>query len=218
MNASISRFTPVLLAGLAVLATGCSAGSSSTSSTSTTAPRASASNGPTTATSTAATSTAQASPVVASSAPGGTDGAPACTAAQLTLRQLGGGLVSGGMDVYSIYFANTSSTACTLHGYPAVSAVTGPDGSAGQVGAAAAQSAARPDASLLLLPGHSAQATLWFAKAGVFASPQCHHVNVLYLKIVPPGGTTAFYAGIDEQSCAEATLATMTVTTLFPVQ
>jgi hypothetical protein len=202
MNAPTSRFILVLLAGgVAVLATACSAVGRGTA----TAP-AGASSGPV-----PVTSAGHASPT-ASPAPGG----GACTAAHLALRPLGGGLVSGGADVYYIYFTNTGKTACTLRGYPAVAAVTGPDGSASQIGPAATQSAASPATPQLLQPGHTTQATLRFVKTGAFTSSQCHRVPVLFLKIVPPGTTTARYAGIDEQACAGATLPTMTITTVAP--
>ena len=195
MNASISRFTPVLLAGLAVLATACSATGSATSTSTVTA----------TATATATVSPAPAKP----------NGAPLCATTQLTLR-IGGGLVSDGADIYYIYFKNTAAAACTLRGYPGVSAVTGPDDSASQIGSDAKRASTSPVASQLLKPGRSVQATLRFARTGNFVLPQCQHVNVLFLKIFPPGGATAAYAGIDEQVCAETTLPTMTITTVIP--
>jgi Flp pilus assembly protein CpaB len=195
VNASISRFTPVLLAGLAVLATACSATGSATSTSTVTA----------TATATATVSPAPAKP----------NGAPLCATTQLTLR-IGGGLVSDGADIYYIYFKNTAAAACTLRGYPGVSAVTGPDGSASQIGSDAKRASTSPVASQLLKPGRSVQATLRFARTGNFVLPQCQHVNVLFLKIFPPGGATAAYAGIDEQVCAETTLPTMTITTVIP--
>ena len=195
MNASISRFIPVLLAGLAVLATACSAAGSASGT---------------------ATVTATASdPVTVSPAPAKPNGAPLCATAQLTLR-IGGGLVSDGADIYYIYFKNTAAAACTLRGYPGVSAVTGPDDSASQIGSDAKRASTSPVASQLLKPGRSVQATLRFARTGNFVLPQCQHVNVLFLKIFPPGGATAAYAGIDEQVCAETTLPTMTITTVIP--
>ncbi len=195
MNASISRFTAVLLAGLAVLATACSA-TGSVSGTVT------------------ATVTATATDTV-SPAPAKPNGAPLCATAQLTLR-IGGGLVNDGADIYYIYFKNTGATACTLRGYPGISAVTGPDGSASQIGSDAKRTSTSPVATQLLKPGRSVQATLRFARTGNFVLPHCQHVNVVFLKIFPPGGTTAAYAGIEEQVCAETTLPIMTVTTVIP--
>jgi hypothetical protein len=214
VNASISRFSPVLLAGLAVLAAACSA-TGSTSGGSTVTVTAAPHSGGATSGPAPATSPGQASPVPASPAPGKPNGAPRCATTQLTLR-IGGGLVSGGADIYYIYFKNTGGTVCMLRGYPGVSAVTGPGDSASQIGADAKRTATWPMASQLLKPGHSAQATLRFAKAGNFVSPQCHRVNVLFLKIFPPGAATAAYAGIDEQACAQTTLPTMTITTIIP--
>jgi hypothetical protein len=141
--------------------------------------------------------------------------APACTTAQLTLR-IGGGLVSGGTDTYFIYFTNASGKACALRGYPVVTAVTGPDKTAQQVGDGAQPAAAPPASTQVLRPGGKAQATLRFARTGNFAASQCHRVNVLYLSIFPPGQDTAAYAGIDEQTCEQTTLPTMTVTTIGP--
>jgi hypothetical protein len=132
--------------------------------------------------------------------------------------RLGGGLVSGGTDIYYLYFTNTSGTACVLRGYPAVAAVTGPDDTATQIGSGAQPVANSPAAPQLLKPGAKAQATLRFARRGNFASAQCHQVNVLYLKIFPPGENTAAYVGIDEQTCDQTTLPTMTITTILPDQ
>ena len=195
MKASTSRFTPVLLAGLAVLPTACSATGSASGTVTGTA----------TATGTVTVSPAPATP----------NGAPLCATAQLTLR-IGGGLVNDGADIYYIYFKNTGATACTLRGYPGISAVTGPDGSASQIGSDAKRTPTSPVATQLLKPGQSVQATLRFARTGNFVLPQCQHVNVMFLKIFPPGGTTAAYAGIEEQVCAETTLPTMTITTVIP--
>jgi hypothetical protein len=217
MNASMYRFTPILLAGLAVLVAACSAsGAGAGTGTGTATPQGgSASSGPVAATSPTPASPASASPVTAPPATAGTGSAPVCATTQLTLR-IGGGLVSSGADIYFLYFKNTSGTVCTLRGYPGVSAVTGPAGSASQIGAAAERTATSPVATQLLKPGGSAQATLEFARAGNYVSAQCHHVDVLYLKIFPPGDTTATYAGIDEKACAETTLPTMTITTVIP--
>jgi hypothetical protein len=221
MNAPISRFTPVLLAGLAVLVAACSATGTGTG---TAAPRG-ASSGPPQATSPGQASPGQSSPVQASpgqasslpasATPGNPDAAPLCATTQLTLR-IGGGLVSGGADIYYIYFKNTGATACTLRGYPGISAVTGPSDSASQIGSDAKRTATSPVASQLLKPGQSVQATLQFARAGNYVSPQCQHVNVTFLKIFPPGNTTAAYAGLDEQICAETTLPTMTIAAVIP--
>jgi hypothetical protein len=214
MNASISRFAPVLLVSLAVLAAGCSAGGSASPGPTvivTAAPRgSSASSGPAPAASTGASTPS------ASSAPSGSGSAPVCATTQLALR-IGGGLVSDGTDIYYLYFTNTSGTQCTLQGYPGVSLVTEPGNSGTQIGAAAQRTAT--SAPQLLKPGGVAQATLRIAKTGNFLSPQCQHVNALFLKIFPPGDTTAGYAGgIDEQVCAQPSLPTMTITTVVPDQ
>jgi hypothetical protein len=216
VKTSISRFTIFLLGGLATLTTGCSATTTATTATTsatvtvtTTPPASGASSTPASAPSTAISARP------ASSAPSGPGSAPACTTAQLALR-IGGGLVSGGTDIYFIYFTNASGKTCALRGYPVVSAVTGPDNTAQQVGDGAQPVATPPATTQVLQPGAKAQATLRFAHTGNFTAPQCHHVNVLYLSIFPPGQDTAAYAGIDEQTCDQTTLPTMTITTIGP--
>jgi len=209
VKTSVPRFTIFLLGGLAALTAGCSATTSSTVTVTTTAPPGGAGSTPASAPAT----TISAGP--ASSAPSGPASAPACTTAQLTLR-IGGGLVSGGTDTYFIYFTNASGKACALRGYPVVSAVSGPENTAQQVGDGAQPVATPPATTQVLQPGAKAQATLRFAHTGNFTAPQCHHVNVLYLSIFPPGQDTSAYAGIDEQICDQTTLPTMTITTIGP--
>jgi hypothetical protein len=211
VKTSIPRFTVFLLGGLAALTAGCSATSTTSTATVTvtTTPAGGASSTPA---SPPATTT---SVRPASSAPSGPGSAPACTTAQLTLR-VGGGLVSGGTDTYFIYFTNASGKTCALRGYPVVTAVTGPDNTAKQVGDGAQSVAAPPATAQVLQPGAKAQATLRFAHTGNFTAPQCHHVNVLYLSIFPPGQDTAAYVGSDEQICDQTTLPTMTITTIGP--
>jgi hypothetical protein len=214
MNAFISRFTPLLLAGLAVLVAACSAtGSASGGGTVTATPPRSGTGVGASSGSASATSTAQASPAPASAPPG--DAAPTCATTQLSLF-IGGGLVRGGASIYYIYFTNKGGTACTLRGYPGISAVTAPNEGGSQIGSDAKQVATSPIATLLLKPGQVAQATLRFAKTGNYLSPQCQHVHVMFLKIFPPGDTTPFYGGgLYDQVCAETTLPTMTTTTVF---
>lgn len=209
MKTSIPRFTIFLLGGLAALTAGCSATTSATVTVTTAPPAGGASSTP--ASVPATTSSAR----PASSAPNGPGSAPACTTAQLTLRT-GGGLVSGGTDIYFIYFTNASGKTCALRGYPVISAVTGPDNTAQQVGDGAQPVATPPATTQVLRPGAKAQATLRFAHTGNFTAPQCHHVNVLYLSIFPPGQDTSAYVGIDEQICDQTTLPTMTITTIGP--
>lgn len=89
--------------------------------------------------------------------------------------------------------------------------------SASQIGSGAQQATTWPADPQLLAPGRTAQATLRFVRTGNFTSPQCQHVNVLFIRVVPPGNAAAaLAAGVDEQVCAQATLPTMTITTVIP--
>ena len=50
-------------------------------------------------------------------------------------------MVRDGAGIYYIYFKNAGAAACTLTGYPGVSAVTGPSDSASQIGSDAKRTA-----------------------------------------------------------------------------
>lgn len=74
---------------------------------------------------------------------------------------------------YPIVFTNTSSSTCTIYGYPGVAFVTSPGGSV--IGAPASQSGGTAPALVNLKPGHKAHATLAVLNVliGTTASTRC---------------------------------------------
>jgi Protein of unknown function (DUF4232) len=96
-----------------------------------------------------------------------------------------------------VEFTNTSAAACTLTGYPAVSAyVTG----GAQVGNAAALDTSVTARRIVLAPGASAHAAVVdSASAG-----QCRVVAATGLRIVPPGQSVARYVAHAVTACSDS--------------
>lgn len=126
----------------------------------------------------AATASAGASTRSASAA-----SAPRCTTARLEVwlgLGLGGG--TAGSTFYPLEFSNVSHSACTLNGFPGVSAV-GSGG--GQIGSAAGRNN-QHHGTVTLAPGATAHAILRVLDAGAVCSSP---VTATSLKVFPPGAT-----------------------------
>lgn len=126
----------------------------------------------------AATASAGASTRSASAA-----SAPRCTTARLEVwlgLGLGGG--TAGSTFYPLEFSNVSHSACTLNGFPGVSAV-GSGG--GQIGSAAGRNN-QHHGTVTLAPGATAHAILRVLDAGAVCSSP---VMATSLKVFPPGAT-----------------------------
>jgi len=102
-----------------------------------------------------------------------------CDTSRLRIR------ISGGPGMrYAVEFTNVSPSACSLTGYPSVSAY-GPSGA--QVGNAAARATSAVH-RIVLAPGASADARVVTSPASIEAS-LCHEVTADGLHIVLPGQT-----------------------------
>jgi hypothetical protein len=106
---------------------------------------------------------------------------PRCATSRLRIRVNGGGRTLR----YSVEFTNISAAACTLTGYPAVSAY-GAGGA--RVGNAAGRGPSAAAPRVVLAPGASAQAPV-VASAATFRARRCHPVTADGLHVVPPGQT-----------------------------
>jgi Protein of unknown function (DUF4232) len=135
-------------------------------------------------------------------------GPSACATSGLKLK-LGLSQGTAGSIYQVIDFTNTSSSSCTLYGYPGVSFVTGVGGS--QVGSAATRSTASAAKLVTLAPGATANALLQVVDAGNFSPSACDLVNVKWLKIYPPGSFSALYLHYKTQACAKRTKAVRTL-------
>ena len=121
---------------------------------------------------------------------------PKCTAAQVQVwlgLGLGGG--TAGSTYYPLEFSNISHHACTLNGYPGVSAY---ENSGAQVGPAAGRSLAR-HATVTLASGATAHALLRVIDWGALCSTE---VPAAGLKVFAPGLTRSEPVPFSFGACA----------------
>src|SRR5260370_9743731 len=107
---------------------------------------------------------------------------------KLTVGQENG---AAGTVYYPVEFTNTSTSTCTIYGFPGVAFVTKPGGSV--IGAPAARSVAEPGL-ITLGPGATAHATL--AVSDVVIGDNCHHHRgpVRRAQVYPPTQHPPFLA------------------------
>ena len=122
--------------------------------------------------------------------------APRCTVAHLEIwfgLGLGGGTL--GSVYYPLEFSNVGHHACTLNGFPGVSAI----GNAGhQVGPSASRNG-QHHATVTLAPGATAHAILRVEDWGALCS---HEVLAAGLKVFPPGATGSMPVPFSFGACA----------------
>jgi len=118
---------------------------------------------------------------------------------------------AAGTIFYPLGFTNTSSSACTMYGYPGVAFVTAPGGS--QIGAPASRRPPAAPALVTLAPGATAHATL--AVSDVLIGNNCvHKVQVRWVQVYPPDQYSPLFGRLSRQGCADRSLVTMGVTTV----
>ena len=182
------------LAGAAGLLAGCGTATTPAASPSTSA------SATTPATSPSAAATQASSP---SPAPGPSSaGVAACTTSALHVAvPSGSGNAAAGSSYYPIQFSNTSSSPCTLYGYPGVSFVGAVGGS--QIGAPATRNSALAAKLISLSPGQTVHATLQVVDAMNYPSGGCGLVTAHWLKIYPPNQTAPLYVSFTAQTCSK---------------
>lgn len=185
-----------LVAGITVTLAACTAGGSGGVATSS----APAPTPITTPASPAAAPTSSA-PGASASTSAGSTGVPRCATSALTgavdLTASGG---AAGSTFYPLDLTNTSARTCSLEGYPGVSFVTGPAGT--QIGDPARRNPVAAPGIVTLDAGQVAHATLQVAAAGNYDPTQCMPVMAHYLRIYPPGETTALVVPFTTQACS----------------
>jgi Protein of unknown function (DUF4232) len=104
----------------------------------------------------------------------------ACATSGLEAR-LGEGRTASGV-YYALEFTNVSSRACSLYGYPGVSAYAGTH----QIGSAAALDTSVRPRTVMLAPGATAHSVLHVAGTGYFRAADCGQVTAPELRVFPP--------------------------------
>jgi len=145
-------------------------------------------------------------PVVLAGSSGGSGGGgvgatPACTTPELAVRLGTNGSGAAGSIYYPLNFTNKSGHACTLVGYPGVSAV---NGSGGQLGSAAGRDTTTPAKTLTLANGATATATLQIADVGNYPTATCQPTNAAGLRVYVPNQTSPVGITFSFSACAKA--------------
>jgi hypothetical protein len=147
-----------------------------------------------------------------SSGTGGGAGLAACQTATLHIAvdasQAQG---AAGSAYYPLNFTNTSGAACEMYGYPGVSFAAAPTGAGRQIGAPAQRNSAFTKMAVRLAPGQTAHAWLKVAVAGNYPAATCQPVTARWLRIYPPGETSAGYVGHTFNACSSASAALLSV-------
>jgi Protein of unknown function (DUF4232) len=123
---------------------------------------------------------------------------PACAHHQLR-ASLGRGDGAAGHVYWPIVFTNVGATACTLRGYPGVSAVAGEDGH--RVGPPARRELRIVSTVSLRAHGGTASALLAHTDADVPAPSLCRKARVRGFRVYAPGQTLAFYLPKRHTTC-----------------
>jgi len=93
------------------------------------------------------------------------------------------GGAAAGSTYYTLEFTNLSGRACTLHGYPGVSAV---DLRGRRLGSAAGRNPTHRPRTITLAPGASATALLRIADAYNYPAATCQRMNAAGLRVDLP--------------------------------
>jgi len=136
-----------------------------------------------------------------SSGGGGVVATPACTTPDLLVRVGTNGSGAAGSIYYPLNFTNRSGHACTLAGYPGVSAV---NASGTQLGSAAGRDTTTAPKTLTLANGGTATSTLQIAEVGNYPTSTCHPATAAGLRVYPPNQTASIRVTFTFQACAKA--------------
>jgi hypothetical protein len=160
------------------------------------------------------TSSAPATPVPSASSSSGTGSAAAACPTRVLKVTTGAAQGAAGSVYQAIDFTNTSSTPCTLYGYPGVSLAGGSP--ATQIGAAATRSRTASARVVTLAGGATANALLQIAEAGNYPTSTCGPVASSYLKIYPPNQTTPVYLSYKGTGCSKSSVKLLTIGAVQP--
>jgi hypothetical protein len=125
--------------------------------------------------------------------------APACATANLGIWvNISQGSAAAGTVAYPLDFTNTGSRACTLYGYPGVSAT---NANGGQLGRAAARDPIYKARTVTIPAGGAAHAYLFWVEVLNFSPSACKLGTASLLKVYPPNRKSAADTFFSLQVC-----------------
>jgi hypothetical protein len=140
---------------------------------------------------------------------------PRCTAASLgAWIAVDQGNGAAGTIYYPLEFTNLSKHACSMHGYPGVSAI---DRNGHQLGRPAGWGSRVAARTVVLAPGATAHTILQYSDATVTTAPGCDPVFTTFeLRIYPPDQYHATHAAFDLEVCSHSGPVYMRVVPILP--
>jgi Protein of unknown function (DUF4232) len=107
---------------------------------------------------------------------------------------------AAGSTYYELEMSNVSGQACTLYGYPGVSALS----SGNQDGSAAGRTASHPSTLVLLEPGATAHAILQITNVSNFPPSSCQPVTANTVRVYAPGDYYSLSFPFSVAACSAA--------------
>lgn len=125
--------------------------------------------------------------------------APGCSTGNLAVWvDVSQGSAAAGTIYYPLDFTNTGNRACTLFGYPGVSAL---NGHLGQIGRAAGRDPRYKARTVTIPAGGSAHAILSWVEIGNFTPSQCKPATASFLRVYPPNRKASALGFFSLQGC-----------------
>jgi hypothetical protein len=156
-------------------------------------------------------------PTVAASASSDSAARPAvvhrCTTANLRVWLAVPGDGTAGPIYYQLELSNVSSSACTVYGYPGVSAVAA---GGKQLGSAARRNSVKPATLITLAKGATAHVLLGITDPGFFSPSACPRANAIGLRVYPPNDTASTIVDFPFAACGKAGPSFLSVTVAEP--
>lgn len=136
---------------------------------------------------------------------------PRCQTANLVIWLPNGmGNGAAGSVFYKLRLTNLGGKACTVGGFPAVSAVNLKGSPIGKP----ASHEGKKGGAVKLAPGASASFQLRIVQAGNFSPSDCHPVMAAGLRVAPPGGGGAQVVPFPFETCAKPIQPVLSVGTI----
>jgi hypothetical protein len=123
--------------------------------------------------------------------------APGCTASQLVTWIGLPGTGTSGTEYFQLEFSNVSGRACSLTGYPGVSATR----NGTQLGRPAFRSPTRPINRITLPSGATAHAVVGILQLAVFMPSECQQVTATALRVLAPNDFRAHSVPLSFPAC-----------------
>lgn len=132
---------------------------------------------------------------------------PSCATAQLGIKFINKPNGAAGTIYYPVRFTNQGTRACTLRGYPGISAVSG---GGAQIGNPASRSG-NAVKTVTIAPKKSASTMVGFAHTANFPAAKCKPVTARGLRVIPPNQTKSVTLKRKFSACSGTSVTFLTV-------